>query len=590
MASSPMPLAAPHRDLARTRQLLRNPHAGTEEPDTTDYELSASTARPDIRFRDSVAAPATRVLDPATARQFHERLRLCCMVAAAPFAFFLLCGLTNFVELFGRETIGWTGVVLSGVVLLGLGATAAYLFRVPPLPVPTLRVIEVATFGTMSLFFAYWQFTVLTGMPAAGFEGRNSGARHMESVVMAAAGIVHFNWFALIVFHAVLVPNTLARGASITAAMVAVALGIDTAAAILHVPAALNAPALFAISCTMLAAAAGLSVFGTAKTVELQREVESAREAVRELGQYRLRKKLGSGGMGEVYLAEHRLLKRPCAVKRIHAKYLNNPEQLKRFEREVQATAQLRHPNTVEIYDYGVADDGTFYYVMEYLPGVSLEELVGRFGPQPPERTVHILRQVCGALREAHRHGLVHRDIKPSNILLFAEGSPHDQVKLVDFGLVHSLWENDPGGKITREGLIVGTPEYMSPEQASGSSLDGRSDLFSLGSVAYYLLTGREAFHRENAMKTLMAVVTDTPAPVADANPYVPADVLAVLTRCLSKDAGERYATATDLDAALAACGCAAQWTEPRASDWWAVHPAALPGTGTDLDTLPLRD
>jgi serine/threonine-protein kinase len=295
--------------------------------------------------------------------------------------------------------------------------------------------------------------------------------------------------------------------------------------------------------------------------------------------------------MGEVYLAEHRLLKRPCAVKRIHAKFLDNPEQLRRFEREVQATAQLRHPNTVEIYDYGVADDGTFYYAMEYLPGISLEDLIGRFGPQSADRVVHIMRQVCGALREAHRHGLVHRDIKPSNILLFADGAPHDQVKLVDFGLVHSLvWEGDPKTKLTREGLIVGTPEYMSPEQASGIGLDGRSDLFSLGSVAYYLLTGREAFHRENSMQTLMAVVTDSPPPVTDANPLVPADVLAVLAKCLAKDPAQRFRTAGELDASLAACGCVADWTEARSTDWWFAHPTAQPATDTDLDTLPLKE
>jgi len=588
MSSSPLPLAAPHRDLARTRRLLRNPNAGPEEPDTTDYELSASAAQPLIRFRDSDAPATPRTLDPAAVRQFHERLRLCCLIAAAPFVFFLVCGLTDIIELFGRETVGVTGVVLSGVVLLALAGIAAALFALPTLTQPTLRVIEVLVFGMMSLFFAYLQFTVLTGMPAAAASA--VGTRHMQAAVLAAAAIAHFNWFALIVFHAVLVPNTLARGVAITVAMVVVALAIDAFAAIVHLPAGQVSPGLFAIAATMLGVGAGLAIFGTAKTVALEREVRTAREAVRELGQYRLRKKLGSGGMGEVYLAEHRLLKRPCAVKRIHAKYLNNPDQLKRFEREVQATARLRHPNTVEIYDYGVADDGTFYYVMEFLPGVSLEELVGRFGPQPAERVVHILRQVCGALREAHRHGLVHRDIKPSNILLFADGTPHDHVKLVDFGLVHSLWEEEPGGKITREGLIVGTPEYMSPEQASGGTLDGRSDLFSLGSVAYYLLTGREAFHRENAMKTLMAVVTDTPAPVVEANPHAPADVLGVLIRCLAKDSNERYATAADLDAALAACGCAALWTEARAADWWAVHPAALPGTGTDLDTLPLRE
>jgi eukaryotic-like serine/threonine-protein kinase len=295
--------------------------------------------------------------------------------------------------------------------------------------------------------------------------------------------------------------------------------------------------------------------------------------------------------MGEVYLAEHRLLKRPCALKRIHARYLHNPEQLRRFEREVQATARLRHPNTVEIYDYGIADDGTFFYVMEFLPGMSLEELVGKHGPQSPERVVYLMRQVCGALREAHAAGLVHRDIKPGNIVVFPAGTPHDQVKLVDFGLVHSLAEVEkPNERITRDGLIVGTPEYMSPEQASGGLLDGRSDLFSLGSVAYYLLTGREAFHRDNAMKTLMAVVADTPTPVHELNPFAPDDLTAALARCLHKDPGQRFQSATELEQVLAACGCASGWTEERSNDWWAAHPSASADVGTDLNSLPVRD
>jgi eukaryotic-like serine/threonine-protein kinase len=328
----------------------------------------------------------------------------------------------------------------------------------------------------------------------------------------------------------------------------------------------------------------------TAKIAELQRQVASAQQAVREMGQYRLRRKLGSGGMGEVYLAEHRLLKRPCALKRIHAKYLNNPEQLRRFEREVQATAKLRHANTVEIYDYGVAADGTFFYVMEYLPGMSLEELVGKHGPQPAERVVYLLRQVCGALREAHAGGLVHRDIKPGNIVVYPAGSPHDQVKLVDFGLVHSLAEVEhPEQRITRDGLIVGTPEYMSPEQASGGVLDGRSDLFSLGSVAYYLVTGREAFHRDNPMKTLMAVVSETPTPLHELNPFVPDDLAAVLARCLHKDPGQRFQTAADLDHALAACECGDGWSEERSADWWGKFGTA-PNTGTDLNSLPLQE
>jgi serine/threonine-protein kinase len=186
---------------------------------------------------------------------------------------------------------------------------------------------------------------------------------------------------------------------------------------------------------------------------------------------------------------------------------------------------------------------------------------------------------------------LVHRDIKPSNIVVYPSGSPHDQVKLVDFGLVHSLAEVDqPDRKITRDGLIVGTPEYMSPEQASGGILDGRSDLFSLGSVAYYLLTGREAFHRENAMKTLMAVVSDIPKPISEYNPFVPEDLMAVVEKCMTKEVPNRYATVADVEHALAACGCAAGWTEERSQDWWANNPTAQPNTGTDLASMALRE
>ena len=585
LSSSPRPVSP------RTRKLRAG--AADAEPDTSDFQLSASVEMPGAAtFRPGestlpVMPIRARRLDEVTAELFHHRMRLCCTIAIVPMAFFFLCGITNYIELFGKATLGLSGVILAGVVLVTLSATSAVMFRSGPFPERWLRVLEVAVFGQLSLFFAYWQFAILTASPDTGYEG----LRHEQAFVLAASGMSHFNWLLLIVFHGVLVPNTIARAAGTTIAMCAAALAIDAMAAAIHDPITRNIGVLFSISGTILAAGAGLAIFGTAKTAALQREVETARAAVRQMGQYRLRRKLGSGGMGEVYLAEHRLLKRPCALKRIHAKYLNNPEQLKRFEREVQATAQLRHPNTVEIYDYGVAEDGTFYYVMEYLPGLSLEDLVGRHGPQPPERVIHILRQVCGALREAHRNGLVHRDIKPSNILVFAEGSPHDQVKLVDFGLVHSLlWEGEPDAKITREGLIVGTPEYMSPEQASGIAIDGRSDLFSLGSVMYYLLTGREAFHRENPMKTLMSVVTDPTPKLGESNPFASKELAAILGRCTAKDPGERYATAAELDLALAACPSSALWTDSRSAAWWNEHPDARPGTGTDLNSLALQD
>ena len=609
MASTP-----PHDPPAHPTRLLR-PDVPPPEPDTTDYELSSSAAlAPPVRFvsaRDR--GPDSAELDPDARRLFHQRLQLCCLVAMLPFALFFTSSATGYIDLFARSVVGWPGMVLSGAVLAVLIGTFIALSFVAPQPAPTLRVVEIALFGAMGLFSGYWQFALLTantlraeGPTEAEIRMRNPGEQAFQDAlrtntdrtnrqeqfsVLAAALITHFNWFALLVFHGVLVPNTLARGLGVALAMLAVALAIDGIAVALHDPTRHHWLVVFTVAIAMLTAGAGLSVFGTAKTAALRQEVESARQQVRELGHYRLRRKLGQGGMGEVYLAEHRLLKRPCAVKRIHPKYLNNPEQIKRFEREVQTTAQLRHPNTVEVYDYGRAEDGSFYYVMEYLPGLSLEEVVSRYGPLAPERVVHVLRQVCGALREAHRIGLVHRDIKPSNILILPEGSPHDQAKVVDFGLVQSLaTDADPDAKITRDGLIVGTPEYMSPEQAQGLPLDERSDLFSLGTVAYFLLTGKEAFHRDNPVRTLLAVVNEEPKAMAEFNPFVPADVTAVVAKCMAKPLESRYGRAADLEAALAKCACAHAWTEARAGEWWELRPDADPGTGTDLSSLPVRE
>jgi eukaryotic-like serine/threonine-protein kinase len=564
--------------------------------DDTDYELSDSALQPAVRFvgdgTTPTRSPAPGKLDPETQALFHQRLRICCLVAALPFFVFFVSSMSGFIELFGRPVVGWTGVFLSGSVFALLLAVAAALWRIPSVPEVGLRVLEIAVFGAMGVFFAYWSFALLTAdilRADAIFDGP-SAYRQEQYAVLAAALIVHFNWFALIVFHGVLVPNSLARGSGVVAAMILAALVVDGISVGLHEPTYRNKWVLLAVALTILPTAAGLGVFGTAKTAALREEVQVAKQAVRELGQYRLRRKLGQGGMGEVYLAEHALLKRPCAVKRIHPKFLHSVEQVKRFEREVQTTARLRHPNTVEIFDYGRAEDGTFYYVMEYLPGLSLEEIVNRNGPMPPERAVHLIRQVCGALREAHRMGLIHRDIKPSNVVVLPDGSPHDQVKLVDFGLVQTLTaEPDADAKITRDGLIVGTPEYMSPEQAQGLGLDERSDLFSLGSVLFFLLTGREAFHRDNPVKTLLAVVNEEPANVQRIIPFVPDDLAAVVNRCLAKPLDDRFAKAADLDAALAHCACAADWTPAAAAEWWERNPKG-DSTGTDLNSLPLKD
>ena len=209
--------------------------------------------------------------------------------------------------------------------------------------------------------------------------------------------------------------------------------------------------------------------------------------------------------MGHVYLAEHRLLKRPCAIKLIHPDRAGDAHTLARFEREVRMTAQLSHWNTIEIFDYGRTDDGTFFYVMEYLPGFSLQDLLDRYGPLPAERVVHLLRQLCQALREAHQVGLIHRDIKPANVFAAKRGGLYDVVKLLDFGLVKPVGEN-PSVSLSQEGGISGTPLYMSPEQARGQSdLDGRSDIYSLGAVAYTLLTGRPPFEGTNPIDVVIS-------------------------------------------------------------------------------------
>ena len=322
----------------------------------------------------------------------------------------------------------------------------------------------------------------------------------------------------------------------------------------------------------LIGTAAAIAVFGSHKIRELQ---QKAHEAQR-LGQYRLKKVLGFGGMGAVYLAEHVMLRRPCAVKLIRPDQAGDPRTLTRFEREVQATATLTHPNTVEIFDYGHSEDGTFYYVMEYLPGMNLEDLVEQHGPMPAERAVHLLRQVCQALREAHGIGLIHRDIKPSNIFACERGKVFDVAKLLDFGLVKGIGMDGDDSRLTREGALTGSPAFVSPEQARGrQQLDVRSDIYNVGAVAYFLLTGQLLFDRNSALEMLHAHAYESPAPLAQFQEAAPADLQEVILRCLEKEPDRRYPDAASLDKALAACACAGRWTLERAEDWWRQLPDA---------------
>jgi serine/threonine-protein kinase len=370
--------------------------------------------------------------------------------------------------------------------------------------------------------------------------------------------------FAAVVMYGLFIPNTWRRCA-ITAGSMALLPLVVSAAAIgslgRHPDSGLLG-AYFGNMTLWMALAAALAVSGSHRITALRREAFEARR----LGQYELGRRLGTGGMGEVYLAEHRLLRRPCAVKLIRPERCGDPVSLGRFEREVRATATLTHPNTVQIYDYGRAEDGTFYYAMEYLPGMTLEEFVGRYGPMAPARAIHLLRQVCGALSEAHATGLIHRDIKPGNIVICERGRRRDVAKLLDFGLVLAA------GAAAENG-IAGTPAYMAPEQAAGPDrLDARADLYRLGAVAYFLLTGGPPFPG-GGLGRVLAAHRSEPATFPDRLAgALPADVQAVVLRCLEKDAARRYPDASSLERALAACACAGSWTMDEADAWWREH------------------
>ena len=262
----------------------------------------------------------------------------------------------------------------------------------------------------------------------------------------------------------------------------------------------------------------------------------------------------------------------PCAVKLIRpAGRRDQPRgALERFRTaRVRLTAALSHPNIVEIYDYGRADDGTYYYVMEHLNGLSLAELVECHGVLALGRVVHLLRQVCGALREAHAAGLIHRDIKPSNIFAARRGTAGDVAKLLDFGLVLSRAGSD-AAHLSGEGQVLGTPLYMSPEQVRGGrELDGRSDLYSLGAVAYYLLTGHPPFDGEDGIAVMIAKARDPVVPPSRDRADVPEDLERVVLRCLAKDPAERFPDAESLERALADCACAGDWDPDQAAQWW---------------------
>src|SRR5262245_15873767 len=432
-----------------------------------------------------------------------------------------------------------------------LGAIGFSLCTRCPITTRQLRWIELITFGVPLVFFLLVQY--------------ERSVRWADE--FGVLPDLFPCWLLMIYTYALFIPNTWQRSAIFIGFMAVAPLVaafvnalIDAGIAALLV----TDPRLIVENTLVMALAAVSAVLGVRTINSLRDEALRARQ----LGQYKLKRLIGSGGMGDVYLAEHLLMKRPCAIKVIRPEKAGDPKVLARFEREVQATARLSHWNSVDIFDYGRADDGTFYYVMEFLPGMNLAELVRQYGALPPARAIHLVRQVCDALHEAHDVGLVHRDIKPANIFSAARGGQFDVAKILDFGLAKPLADL-AAAPLTQEGTITGSPLYMSPEQAIGDrEPDARSDIYALGAVLYFLLTGRTPFADENPMKVLIAHAHEPPPPPSQ-HGHVPDDVQLIIMACLHKSPDDRYQSASELAAAIEECDDFGRWTREAARQWW---------------------
>lgn len=315
----------------------------------------------------------------------------------------------------------------------------------------------------------------------------------------------------------------------------------------------------------------------------LRREVRAARQ----LGQYTLEAQIGEGGMGAVYRARHAMLRRPTAIKLLSPERAGG-DNIARFEREVQLTAELTHPNTVTIFDYGRTPDGTFYYAMELIDGATLDQVVKLDGPLPPGRVKHILKQAAKALTEAHARGLIHRDIKPANIMLCEQGGVLDVVKVLDFGLVKQQTARQDAA-VTGDQTVVGTPMYMAPESiVDPNDVDARSDLYALGAVAYFLLAGEPVFTGKSPVEVLGKHLHEEPVPLSErAEHPVPLALEKIVLDCLAKSRDARPPSAADLVERVEACEVGNEWTATDAAEWWRtkraslVTPESAPSDGT---------
>jgi serine/threonine-protein kinase len=431
---------------------------------------------------------------------------------------------------------------------------------------------------------------------AAGIGAFLAGGAFFAPELDAAAYAALVLAYGLIFTRALVVPSSATRTAVTTTItfvpLIAAAVGLTFTMKMFDDPTQLPRAAFVGGAFVFSVVAVLLSAAGSKIIYSLRRRVSEAMQ----LGSYTLDRKIGEGGMGVVYRAHHATLRRPTAVKLLLPDKID-PDTLARFEREVQLTSQLTHPNTVVVFDYGHSR-GMFYYAMEYLPGIDLQRLVKRHGPQPSARVAHILTQVCGALQEAHDAGLLHRDIKPANIILCERGGMADVAKVVDFGLVKEIMK-DNGSSMQ---MILGTPNYVAPEAVTDPELVGpAADIYALGAVGYYMVTGRRLFEGKTAVDICAKHVTVTPPAPSSVSPIaVDPKLEAVLLRCLAKKPSDRWPSASAVADALAAIPPSPEWDRLAAKEWWAgftgpeepssAQDGSTTMSITDLDHRILRD
>ncbi len=443
-------------------------------------------------------------------------------------------------------------------LLLGIGY---WLHRRQGLSAQRLRGCELLIFGLPTLFLAILHyleiifiaqdFSLIPQMPMSG-------------------------WLILMFTYAIFVPRTW-RVVLVVCSLIALCPILATIVAMVRNEDVMGMISYDPSSTIEMILALIATIFACASSVRMITFLRRRADEAKELGRYRLKERIGSGGMGDVYMAEHRLMKRPCAIKVIRPEKSGDPKAIARFEREVRSTAKLTHWNNVSIFDYGRTSDGKFYYVMEYLTGLSLQELIKRRGPLAPGRAVFLLKQVCNALMEAHGIGLIHRDIKPANLMVTELGGAYDIVKLLDFGLAKPV---EAASSVTEEtdltvaGSLTGSPLYMSPEQAMGEALpDQRSDIYALGGVAFFMLAARPPFESGPTLKVLLAHAHEQPvAPstvMVSSNGFPSPELDAFVLKCLEKSPDLRFQSARECLQALEELPEADQWNSKKAEEWW---------------------